>query len=68
MPIVFDKKRNTWVDQDLTEDEKQSLILIAIEVIRDQAGALVAETILEGHLRQKKEDAASLFMSGKFVV
>lgn len=69
MPIAFNKEKNTWEDSNLTQEEKDSLINIAIEVITEQAGILVADEILHALKMKKantKDREATMFISGKF--
>lgn len=69
MPIAFNKEKNTWEDSNLTQEEKDSLINIAIEVITEQAGILVADEILHALKKKKantKDREATMFIQGKF--
>lgn len=46
MPICYNKEKKGWETQDLSEDEKESLINIATNVIIESLGEQLAHKLL----------------------
>jgi hypothetical protein len=51
MPIVYNAENKAWEGVDLTENEKQSLINIAVGMISDSFGEEIADRMMQ-HFRQ----------------